>query len=80
MTTQVFFVAERAQNVLTAPISALNYGKQADHRLVQVVAENGTVQDREVRTGVSDRLRVQILDGLEEGDHLLISPNTGTGG
>jgi len=29
---------------------------------------------------MSDRLRVQILDGLAEGDHLLIGPATGSGG
>jgi macrolide-specific efflux system membrane fusion protein len=33
-----------------------------------------------VRTGISDRLRVQILDGLQEGDHLLIGPADGSGG
>ena len=33
-----------------------------------------------VRTGISDRLRVQILEGLEEGDRLLISPLLSAGG
>jgi macrolide-specific efflux system membrane fusion protein len=33
-----------------------------------------------VRTGISDRLKVQILDGLAEGDHLLIGPADGSGG
>ena len=46
----------------------------------QVVAANGEIQSREVRTGISDRLRVQMLDGLNEGDHLLIGPADGSGG
>jgi macrolide-specific efflux system membrane fusion protein len=80
MTTQVFFVADQAQNVLTAPIAALQAGGQADSQTAQVVAKNGSIEQRNVRTGISDRLRVQILDGLQEGDHLLIGPADGSGG
>ncbi|KRB04719.1 hemolysin secretion protein D [Pseudomonas sp. Root68] len=80
MTTQVFFVANQAQNVLTAPIAALQAGTQSDRQTAQVVASNGSIEQRNVRTGISDRLRVQILDGLQEGDHLLIGPVDGSGG
>ena len=80
MTTQVFFVASQAQNVLTAPIAALQTGTQPDLQTAQVVAKNGSIEQRNVRTGISDRLRVQILDGLQEGDHLLIGPVDGSGG
>ncbi|MBV7575523.1 efflux RND transporter periplasmic adaptor subunit [Pseudomonas sp. PDM32] len=80
MTTQVFFVANQAQNVLTAPIAALQTGAQPDLQTAQVVAKNGSIEQRNVRTGISDRLRVQILDGLQEGDHLLIGPIDGSGG
>ncbi|MCY1257766.1 efflux transporter periplasmic adaptor subunit [Pseudomonas jessenii] len=80
MTTQVFFVANQAQNVLTAPIAALQAGPQTDQQTAQVVASNGSIEQRNVRTGISDRLRVQILDGLQEGDHLLIGPVDGSGG
>ncbi|PVZ56830.1 efflux RND transporter periplasmic adaptor subunit [Pseudomonas sp. B1(2018)] len=80
MTTQVFFVASQAQNVLTAPIAALQTGAQPDLQTAQVVAKNGSIEQRNVRTGISDRLRVQILDGLQEGDHLLIGPVDGSGG
>ncbi|PBJ26800.1 Macrolide export protein MacA [Pseudomonas sp. ACN8] len=79
MTTQVFFVANQAQNVLTAPIAALQAGPQTDRQTAQVVASNGSIEQRNVRTGISDRLRVQILDGLQEGDHLLIGPVDGSG-
>ncbi|WP_458370935.1 efflux RND transporter periplasmic adaptor subunit [Pseudomonas fluorescens] len=80
MTTQVFFVANQAQNVLTVPIAALQAGPQTDQQTAQVVASNGSIEQRNVRTGISDRLRVQILDGLQEGDHLLIGPVDGSGG
>lgn len=80
MTTQVFFVSHQAKNVLTAPIAALQNGDQADRQTATVVAKNGEIQPRNVRVGISDRLKVQILDGLEEGDHLLIGPVDGSGG
>lgn len=80
MTTQVFFVSDQAKNVLTAPIAALQGGTQPDQQTARVVAKNGDIQQRTVRTGISDRLKVQILDGLDEGDHLLIGPADGSGG
>ncbi|WP_030131482.1 efflux RND transporter periplasmic adaptor subunit [Pseudomonas sp. QTF5] len=80
MTTQVFFVSNQAKNVLTAPVAALQGGPQADSQSARVVAQNGDIEQRTVRTGISDRLKVQILDGLDDGDHLLIGPVDGSGG
>jgi macrolide-specific efflux system membrane fusion protein len=80
MTTQVFFVADQAKNVLTAPVAALQGSAVANRQTAQVIAANGQIQSREVRTGISDRLKVQIIEGLNEGDHLLIGPADGTGG
>lgn len=80
MTTQVFFVANQAKDVLTAPVAALQGSDKADLQTAQVIAANGKIESREVHTGISDRLKVQILDGLSEGDHLLIGPADGNGG
>lgn len=80
MTTQVFFVAGAVKDALTAPVAALLGTSSADKQIARVVAENGRIEEREVRLGISDRLRVQVLDGLNEGDHLLIGPADGNGG
>ena len=80
MTTQVFFVASQAKDVLTAPVAALLGTSSADKQIARVVATNGRIEEREVRLGISDRLRVEVLDGLHEGDHLLIGPADGNGG
>ena len=80
MTAQVFFVSQQAQNTLTVPTAALQRSSRADWQSAQVVAANGEIQSREVRTGIRDRLRTQILEGLAEGDHVLSSPATGNGG
>lgn len=74
MTTQVFFVDNRAENTLTIPIASLQ-SPDNDKGLYQVwvVAEN-QLEQREVRVGIRDRLSIQILEGLNEGEKLLIGP------
>ena len=80
MTAQVFFVASQVKDVLTAPVAALLGTSSADKQIARVVATNGRIEEREVHLGISDRLRVEVLDGLHEGDHLLIGPADGNGG
>ena len=80
MTTQVFFVANQARDVLLAPIIALQGTTEGNRQTAHIVSKNGKVEPREIRTGISDRLRVEILEGLDEGDHLLVGPATGNGG
>ncbi|MGY2291185.1 efflux RND transporter periplasmic adaptor subunit [Pseudomonas sp. SDO528_S397] len=80
MTAQVFFVASSVKNALTAPVAALQGSAHAERQIARVVAKNGDIEQREIRLGISDRLRVQVLDGLSEGEHLLIGPARGNGG
>lgn len=80
MTAQVFFVAGQAKDVLLAPIIALQGSAESNRQTARIVSKDGKIQSREIRTGISDRLRVEIIDGLNEGDHLLIGPATGNGG
>ena len=80
MTTQVFFVAGQARDVLLAPIVALQNTTDSERQTARIVSASGKVEPREIRTGISDRLRVEIIDGVNEGDHLLIGPATGNGG
>ena len=80
MTTQVFFVAGQARDVLLAPIVALQGTAESERQTARIVTASGKVEPREIRTGISDRLRVEIIDGVNEGDHLLIGPATGNGG
>ncbi|CRM95522.1 efflux RND transporter periplasmic adaptor subunit [Pseudomonas sp. C 49-2] len=80
MTTQVFFVASQVKDALTAPVAALSGTANPNEQIAQVVGKNGRIEQRQVQVGISDRLRVQVLDGLSEGDHLLIGPADGNGG
>lgn len=79
MTAQVFFVAATAQGTLTAPVAALHEDGQGG-RHVWVVGRNGKPESRKVETGISDRLHVQVLSGLQEGERLLMAaPDNGEG-
>ncbi|MBY8953972.1 efflux RND transporter periplasmic adaptor subunit [Pseudomonas carnis] len=80
MTTQVFFVASQVKDALTVPVAALQSVPGSAAQIARVVAKNGAIEDREVRLGISDRLRVEVLEGLSEGDHLLIGPVDSHGG
>lgn len=80
MTTQVFFVASQVKGALTIPVAALLGSQGTDKQIARVVTKNGAIQEREVHLGISDRLRVEVLDGLDEGDHLLIGPASGSSG
>ena len=80
MTTQVFFVASQVKDALSVPVAALQSVPGSAAQIARVVAKNGAIEDREVRLGISDRLRVEVLEGLSEGDHLLIGPVDNHGG
>ncbi|GLO15687.1 pyoverdine biosynthesis protein PvdR [Pseudomonas putida] len=80
MTTQVFFVAGAASQVLTAPLAALDDTNENGMHIAQVLNREGQIEQRQVRTGLSDRLRVQILDGLSEGEQVIIGAHRASGG
>ncbi|MHC2144884.1 efflux RND transporter periplasmic adaptor subunit [Pseudomonas sp. 210_17 TE3656] len=81
MTTQVFFVAGRASKVLSVPVAALDEDASDENlRIAQVLDASGKIEPRRVRTGLSDRLRVQVLEGLNEGEQLLIGAPAASGG
>ncbi|MBH3339908.1 efflux RND transporter periplasmic adaptor subunit [Pseudomonas mendocina] len=73
MTTHIFFIDGSAQDTLSIPLAAL----QADGQSVMVVGKGNDLQAREIRTGLRDRLSIQVLSGLDEGDRLLLGPAPG---
>lgn len=80
MSAQVFFVRAAADNALSVPVSALqpagprsqeDAGPGRPFR-VQVMV-NGQPRERIVRIGVMTRVSAEVLDGLEEGEEVVIS-------
>ena len=67
MTTENTITVAEARDSITVPITAVKDGPQGK-KIVQVLGAAGEPEDREVRTGISDGVRVQITSGLQEGD------------
>lgn len=77
MTVQVFFVLEQARDVPVVPMSALSPAPDAgaDAYRARVMSEHGPVE-RIVRLGVDSRSMAEVVDGLREGEVVVL----GTGG
>jgi membrane fusion protein, macrolide-specific efflux system len=72
MSAQVFFVEASARDVVLAPLASLHaVSGKTDIYTAQVETPGGDLVTRDVRTGVRDRLRAQVLTGLEPGDRLV---------
>lgn len=72
MTAQVSFITASARDVLVAPLSALQPVEQKPQiYTARILGSDEQPQTREVRAGVNDRLAVQVVEGLKEGEKLI---------
>ncbi|MFV0456362.1 MAG: efflux RND transporter periplasmic adaptor subunit [Pseudomonas sp.] len=72
MTAQVSIVLDSARDVPSIPSSALGLaGRDGLHR-VQVLKADGSVEPRRIRIGLEDSINVQVLEGLELGDKVVL--------
>lgn len=81
MTAQVHIVLDTAEQVLTVPVAALGVRNADGSYPVRVLDGKGFAQQRVVQAGINNNVRVQISQGLEEGDRVVIGePVTGDAG
>lgn len=87
MTAQVFFVIAAAKDTLLLPVSALT-GQPAPQSpapdngipaTVMVPDQNGNLVERRIRVGISNRIQIEVLEGLNEGDQVVTSMAGGSG-
>ena len=75
MSAQVFFVITFAQDVIIAPMSALQPVNEKSGRYhVTVIGDHGVQADREVQVGISNRVSAEIISGLKEGERIVDNP------
>lgn len=77
MTAQVTVVLQEAKNALCVPISALGRGTPGGRYPVRVLGKDGRVATVMVAPGINDRVRIQVQDGLNEGDEVIIEDGSG---
>ncbi|WDG77753.1 macrolide transporter subunit MacA [Pseudomonas chlororaphis] len=72
MTAQVRIVLDTAKDVLTVPVAALGPRNNDGSFPVRVLDAKGQAQHRNVQTGINNNVKVQIKDGLAEGEQVVI--------
>ena len=70
MTTQNVIYVESAENVLTVPVVAVK--EAGDKEYVEVLTKKG-VERRDITTGVSDGLNVEVKGGVSEGEKVILA-------
>lgn len=75
MTTQVAVVLNQAKQALCVPVAALG-DKQKDGRATVRVLVGEQTEARTIRTGISDNVQIQVLDGLKEGEKVIIGDSS----
>jgi macrolide-specific efflux system membrane fusion protein len=78
MTAQVAFLTAQARDALLAPLAALTI--DGGKSVLRVLQPDGNVRERSVRLGVRSRHQAQILDGLAEGEQLVVAEHPGQSG
>ncbi|TWD51554.1 macrolide transporter subunit MacA [Pseudomonas sp. SJZ131] len=72
MTAQVRIVLDTATSVLTVPVAALGPRNSDGTFPVRVLDAKGQAQTRNVHTGINNNVKVQVNQGLAEGDKVVI--------
>ncbi|MCC5896245.1 MAG: HlyD family efflux transporter periplasmic adaptor subunit [Alkalibacterium sp.] len=65
-------IVDSVENALIIPIEALNY--DADNQPYVYRVENNTVSQVMIETGIQSDARIEVTDGLTEGDLVVLSP------
>ncbi|MCF5710754.1 efflux RND transporter periplasmic adaptor subunit, partial [Pseudomonas syringae] len=72
MSAQVRIVLEVAKDVLTIPVAALGKRNPEGTFPVRVVDERAHIKTENIRTGINNNVRVQVMSGLKAGEKVVI--------
>jgi len=76
MTAEVNIVRDEAKNTLIIPSAALLTDPKTKRNYVRVKTASGGVEERNVRVGINNRVSAQILEGLNEGDEVVLGDSS----
>ncbi|MFL6613604.1 MAG: efflux RND transporter periplasmic adaptor subunit [Pantoea agglomerans] len=71
MTAEVSLLVKKDLNALLIPIDALK-NLEGNEGLVQTFNKNGNSEKRKIRTGIKGDTEIQVVEGLHEGDRVLL--------
>ncbi|EOA03414.1 RND family efflux transporter mfp subunit [Herbaspirillum frisingense GSF30] len=78
MTAQVHFVVAAARDVLVVPLAAVR--KDKERLLARIRLPDGRIEERELRAGVRNRISVEVQQGVQEGEQIVIAEKPGRRG
>jgi len=73
LTAEVEIIVQERANVLQVPFQAI---VTAGNTRYAYILENGKAERRELSTGAANDTHVEILDGIEEGEKVVLNPRT----
>jgi HlyD family secretion protein len=78
MNAEVIVVKEQAANALTVPVDAILFDG-GNNPYVMVKIDDETTENRQVTTGITDGVKIQITQGVSAGETILIPVATTAG-
>jgi HlyD family secretion protein len=76
LTVTVSIIVDERNDVVLVPNGAIT--SQGRQTYVQVVAPDGTIEQRAITTGISDWQYTEVTDGLSEGEQVVVPQGTAT--
>ncbi|MBI0177319.1 efflux RND transporter periplasmic adaptor subunit [Bartonella apis] len=77
MTAEVHIILGRAEKVLLIPSDALN-DVSGTRAVVNVLDQNGKLEARDIETGLNNKVMVEVVSGLKEGETVVTGVSNGT--
>ena len=77
MTAEIHIILGQADNVLLIPSTALSEPDEKGKVTVRVMEPNGTISEKTVETGLNDKVMVEIISGLKEGEKIVTGDGAG---
>jgi macrolide-specific efflux system membrane fusion protein len=82
MSAQVFFISAAAKGVPVVPVSALRQVRRGENRgtyIARVLKDDGSIEERHVTVGVTNRVSAEITSGLSAGEKVVLPSAGGPG-
>jgi len=77
LTVTVSIIVQQELDVLLVPYAAIT--SQGEQSYVQVLLPDGTIENRAIKTGITDYSSTQVIEGLSEGEAVIITQISTTG-
>lgn len=77
MTAEVHIVRGEAKGALLIPATALGQRGRGGLYSVRVRTAAGAIEQRQIETGLNNKVRVEVVSGLEEGEEVIIGEGSG---